>query len=63
MNNINDFVDLIHKTTMTFSCPLALAAWLKHTQRNCSAYIVEAIEAKRQQEEETEVQVGQISKQ
>lgn len=52
MNNVNDFVDLIHKTTVTFSCPLALALWLKQTQRNCSAYIVKAVEAKRKQEAE-----------
>ena len=52
MNNVNDLIDLIHKTTLTFSCPLALAAWLKHTQRNRSTYIVEAIEARRKRDEE-----------
>lgn len=52
MNNSHDLTDLIRKTTVTFSCPLQMAAWLRHTQRNCSAYIVEVIEAKRKSEEE-----------
>lgn len=60
---MNDIRDILYKTTLTISCPLELFVWLKKSQRNCSAYIVEAIEARRQQEEETEVQVGQISKQ
>jgi hypothetical protein len=33
------------KVTMTVSCPLELHLWLKRTQRNVSAYVVQAIEA------------------
>lgn len=45
-------VSVVPRVTLTVSCPLELFVWLKKSQRNCSAYIVEAIEAKRQQEEE-----------
>ena len=33
------------KVTLTVSCPLDLYVWLKRTQRNVSAYVVQAIKA------------------
>lgn len=56
MKNIDDVTDVIRKTTVTFSAPLQLAAWLKRTQRNVSAFIVEAIQEKLQREEEAQAQ-------
>ncbi len=38
---------LVRKITMTISIPLPLYVWLKQTQRNASAYVVQAIEAMR----------------
>jgi len=55
MNYSHDVTDVIRKTTVTFSAPLQLAAWLKRTQRNVSAFVVEAVEEKRQREEEAQV--------
>lgn len=49
---MKDISEMLHKTTLTISCPLELFVWLKKSQRNCSQYIVEAIEARRQRDEE-----------
>ena len=57
---MKDISEMLHKTTLTISCPLELFVWLKQTQRNCSQYVVEAIEAKRQQEKERDEQAKQV---
>ena len=54
MNNSHDVTDVIRKTTVTFSAPLQLAAWLKRTQRNVSAFVVEAVLEKRERDEQLE---------
>ncbi len=54
MKNIDDVTDVIRKTTVTFSAPLQLAAWLKRTQRNVSGFVVQAVEEKRQRDEQAE---------
>ena len=38
---------LVRKVTMTISIPLSLYVWLKQSQRNCSAFVVQAIEAEK----------------
>ena len=45
MTNHNE---LVRKMTMTVSVPLELYVWLKRTQRNVSAYVVEAVENHKQ---------------
>lgn len=40
-------LDMNRKVTMTVSCPLGLYLWLKQSQRNVSAYVVQATEAQR----------------
>lgn len=44
--------DVLNKTTLTISCPIDLFVWLKETQRNCSAYVVAAIQEKRARDEQ-----------
>ncbi len=51
MKDINDF---LHKTTLTISCPLDLYIWLKQTKRNCSAFIVEAVQEKKERDEKAQ---------
>lgn len=53
MKNIHE---MIHKMTLTISVPLDLFVWLKQTQRNCSAYVTQAVIEKREREEEAQAQ-------
>jgi hypothetical protein len=45
---------LVPKMTLTVSTPLPLYLWLKESQRNVSRYVVQAIEERRQRDEEAE---------
>ena len=42
---MNDQLENQPKVTLTVSCPLPVYLWLKQSQRNVSAYVVEAIES------------------
>jgi hypothetical protein len=44
--------DVLNKTTLTISCPINLFLWLKETQRNCSAYVVAAVQEKKTRDEQ-----------
>ncbi len=46
------------KILLTVSCPPEIYAWLRKTQRNMSAYVVAAIEARREKEEERDEQLS-----
>jgi len=54
MNYSHDVTDVIRKTTVTFSAPLQLAAWLKRTKKNVSVFVVEAVLEKRERDEQVE---------
>ncbi len=54
MKNIDDVTDVIRRTTVTFSCPLQLAAWLKRTQRNVSGFVVQAVQEKKERDEKAQ---------
>lgn len=45
---------LVPKMTLTVSTPLPLYQWLKESQRNVSRFVVQAIEERRQRDEEPE---------
>ena len=51
---MKDISEMLHKTTLTISCPLDLYIWLKQTKRNCSAFIVEAVQEKKERDEQLE---------
>lgn len=44
MNNVEN---IVKNMTLTVSCPFEMYVWIKQTQRNCSAYVVQAVEEKR----------------
>ena len=43
--------EALPRMTLTVSCPFELFVWLKKTQRNCSAYVVEAVQEKQKHDE------------
>jgi hypothetical protein len=49
---MKEITDVVHRMTLTVSCPLDLFVWLKRSQRNCSAYVVQAVLEKRARDEE-----------
>ena len=49
---MKDVEDILHKMTLTVSCPFEMFVWLKRSQKNCSAYIVQAVNEKRAREQQ-----------
>ncbi len=51
---MQDQTSIVPRVTLTVSCPLPLFIWLKQTQRNCSAFVVEAVLEKKKRDEQAE---------
>lgn len=51
---MKEITNIVHRMTLTVSCPLDLFVWLKRSQRNCSAYVVQAVLEKRARDAEAE---------